>query len=134
MAIRDLISLLSVFFMSGCIVVDEDYHLQRSFSAALEIRNDTDLPLMLTSIHQSADSHAVFEVKLSTVEKAKTLKDDIQADTYEAIEAGRFILNGSCGDIETWAINGSEGVNARLLTIDAVESEWKVRVVVNKCR
>lgn len=134
MAIKAFLCLLVIFCMSGCIVVDNDYRLQRSISAALEIMNDTGQPLMLTSIHQSTDSQAVFAIRLNTIERAQSRHEKIQADAYEAIVAGQFLLKGGCGDIKTWTVNGSEGTGAHLLSINAVEPKRKVRIVVHKCR
>lgn len=134
MAIRIIIALLLTCSLSSCSLVDDDYPLQRSFSAVLEITNATDQPLKLSSIHQSADAPAIFGIKLKAIPITQSLRENIREETYSAIATGHFFLNGHCGDNKAWEIKGRDGVNANILSIKTVEQEMRVNIIVHKCR
>lgn len=133
MAIRIFLYLLLTYSLSACSLVDDDYPLQRSYSAVLEITNATDQTLRLSSIHQSTDAPAIFGIKLDAILTTQSLQENIREETYSAIAAGHFFLNGHCGDNKTWEIKGSDGVSAKLLSIETAEQEMRVSIVVHKC-
>ena len=119
---------LVAFSTPGCDFVGER-QADTAFPRVVELKNASQDRIDLTALSSTPDAKATFFLMGKPLFPGTTRSWRIRIDAYDDIRSGRFILDGACGDIARWAMDGK----APKLQIVEQEEYGEVVVAVPVC-
>lgn len=127
--LKTLISIhLFTLFLLAC-VFDRNRQLEIHLPALLEVVNKSTMPVEINSIYNSNTTLAGFLIKGGKLTSGQTFVTKINETTFDAIKQGKYFIEGSCGNVNNWTIEGNQ-LEEKFIENN---SEWKITIIIDSC-
>ncbi|WP_444996288.1 hypothetical protein [Aliikangiella sp. IMCC44359] len=128
---RKLIKNILVFIvllMTSC-HFDSDRQKDLRYPITLMIKNQSTKQIKISSIYSHAEASGGFTLKGQLIQPNQEYSIQVSENVFEDIKLQHYSIDGSCGEMTNWLING-KAITQQVIDTD---NQWAIILTIDKC-